>query len=89
MLFVLEIKMSEKRSSTRVKRAPTRFEALSEDDAPLMSARKASSRNRKKMEEYNKIRRENRAGKKLEVEKENMGDGDVVEEEKTGDVSKK
>ena len=82
-------KMSEKRSSTRVKRTPTRFEALSEDDAPLMSTRKAKSRKWKKMEEYNKTRRENRAEKKLEVEKENMGDGDVVEEEKTGDVSKK
>ena len=88
MLFVLE-KMSEKRSSTRVKRAPTRFEALSEDDAPLMSTRKAKSRKWKKMEEYNKTRRDNRAEKKLDVEKENTEEVGVVEEENTGDVSKK
>ena len=79
----------EKRSSSRVKRAPARFEALSEEEAPLMSTRKAKSRKKMKMEEYNKARRDTRAEKKLDVvEKQNTGE---VEEKENidGDVAKK
>ena len=67
-----ENKFSPKKCSCQI----VRFEALSENDPPLMSTREAASRKKKKMEEYNKDRREKRAEEKKTVEekKENIGD---------------